>query len=104
MLRHLLLTSLTVFLVVHRIEATSEEIKQKFIDEEIVPDILDSLPETMVTVKVTYLASGVSVDLGNALKPSEVREEPKVEWEARAGVVYSLLMTGEVILFFTLKF
>lgn len=96
-MRHLLLTSLTVFLVVHRIEATSEQIKQKFMDEEIVPDILDSLPETMVAVMVTYPTSGVSVDLGNALTPSQVRDEPKVEWEARAGVVYTLLMTGEVL-------
>lgn len=36
--------------------------------------------------------SGVTVDLGNELTPTQVKDTPKVEWDAEKGVYYSLLM------------
>lgn len=34
------------------------------------------------------------MNLGNELKPTEVKDEPKVSWEAEAGTLYTLVMTG----------
>lgn len=93
----LLFAAFSLFAAINLIGASSDDIKKSFTDEEIVPDILDALPATMEAVNVSYTTTGVAVNLGNALKPSQVREEPKVEFAARAGVVYTLLMTGEKI-------
>lgn len=77
----------------------SDNIKKKFTDEEIVPDVIESLPAIMAPLKVTYQASNVVVNLGNNLKPSQVQVEPKVEWEARSDAFYTLLFTGKKFYF-----
>lgn len=100
MFKVLWFANFAIFLLVQKIQASSEDIKNKFRSEEIIPDVLDDLPEVMNSLKVTY-ASGVNVTLGNVLKPSQVSAEPKVEWNADVGAVYTLLMTGisEVVKF-----
>lgn len=42
-------------------------------------------------MKVTY-PSGVVVDLGKELTPTQVKDVPKVTWEAEKGAYYTLLM------------
>lgn len=71
------------------------DITDKFREEEIIPDIIDDFAFELQPLNVTYPTSGVSVNLGNELKPSEVRTAPEVRWEAEAGAFYTLLMTGE---------
>ena len=40
--------------------------------------------------------SGVSVDLGNELTPTQVKDEPQqVEWPVESGAYYTLCMTGK---------
>lgn len=62
----------------------------KFLSDKIVPGVIDEAPGKLA--KVSYL-SGVSVN-GIELTPTQVKDEPKVEWEAEAGSFYTLLMTG----------
>jgi hypothetical protein len=87
--------AIVLFSRVCEIEAQSDEIKKKFTDEKIVPDILDSLPDVMLGLNISY-KTGVKVELGNVLKPSQVREDPDVKWVARIGATYTLLMTGSI--------
>lgn len=58
--------------------------------ELVVGDVIDSQPKA--TVKVDYSASGVKVDQGNVLTPTQVKEMPKVDYEADAAKLYTLAM------------
>lgn len=57
---------------------------------QVVPDVIKVAPAEVA--KVTY-ASGVTVDGGNELKPRQVKDAPKVEWNADAAAFYTLCMT-----------
>lgn len=74
------------------IEALPDEISDKFRREEIVPDVLEVVPELKL-LKISY-PSGVEVNLGNVLTPTEVKDQPTVELELEDGSFYTLLMTG----------
>ena len=87
----LLITIIT--LCVYRSEASECGIQHKFRDSEIIPDVLEEVPE-LKTLKITY-PSGVSVNSGNVLTPTQVKDQPTVEYKAEAGDFYTLLMTGE---------
>ena len=43
---------------------------------------------------MTY-PSGVKVDGGAELKPTEVKEQPQLSWETEPGALYTVVMTGE---------
>lgn len=77
-------------------EGVAGLVNDKFRDEEIVPDVLDEVAVDLQKLNVTYHSSGVSVNLGNALKPSEVADQPDVTWESQPDSFYTLLMTGEL--------
>lgn len=63
----------------------------KFITDGIVTDVIDEAPG--IVLKVSY-TSGVTVE-GTELTPTQVKDQPKVEWEAEDGTFYTLLMTGD---------
>jgi hypothetical protein len=84
--------SLTVLLCGALLCEASNEVQSKFREDEIVPDVLEDVPE-LETLKISY-PSGVSVNMGNVLTPTQVKDQPKVEFEAEAGAFYTLLMTG----------
>lgn len=46
--------------------------------------------------QVTY-PSGVSVDFGNELTPTQVKDEPSVNWPTDSSAFYTLCMTGNII-------
>ncbi|KAF6217238.1 hypothetical protein GE061_001592 [Apolygus lucorum] len=56
----------------------------------VVPDVIQKAPEKVV--KVSY-KSGVIADLGNEVTPTQVKDEPTVEWEADPSKFYLLCMT-----------
>lgn len=93
MSKHLSIVLITIFCVLYRIEAGSHEVKDKFRAEEIAPDVLEEVPE-LDSLKISYPA-GIKVNLGNVLTPTQVKDQPEVEWEADAGAFYTLLMTGK---------
>lgn len=64
---------------------------EKFNSEGIVSDLIDEAPASLL--KVTYEDASVG---GSELTPTQVKNEPKVEWESEGGSYYTLLMTGKI--------
>lgn len=87
------IVSIALCLVVYQANATPSEAKTKFLKGEIAPDVLGEVPD-LKTLKVSY-PNGVKVELGNVLTPTQVKDQPDVEWEAEKDAFYTLLMTGE---------
>ncbi|XP_028144794.2 phosphatidylethanolamine-binding protein homolog F40A3.3 [Diabrotica virgifera virgifera] len=56
----------------------------------IVPNVIDVVPEQQL--EVVY-PSGVKVDLGNELTPTQVKDAPSVKWTADKDSFYTLIMT-----------
>lgn len=57
---------------------------------QVVPDVIPVAPAGIA--KVAY-PSGVTVNEGNVLKPRQVKDVPKVTWDAESGAFYTLCMT-----------
>ncbi|XP_054157290.1 protein D3-like [Oppia nitens] len=55
----------------------------------IVPDIIDSVPKNKITIKYS---SGVEVNYGNELTPTQVKDKPQVNWPTESGAYYSIAM------------
>lgn len=83
-------------LVINLVKCDDAEhyVQKKFKENKIVADVLPEVGD-IKELKVSYPLSGVKVDLGNYLTPTQVKDEPTVEWEAKEGEFYTLLMTGE---------
>lgn len=94
MSKNLSLTLLVLFCFHYRIKASSDEVKTKFRDEQIEPDVIDDLLD-IVLLKIKY-SSGIDVELGETLTPTQVKDQPDVTWEAEDGAFYTLLMTSNV--------
>lgn len=65
------------------------EVETAFEDHGIVPNSLLVAPRQKV--EVSY-PSGVVVNFGNELTPTQVKDKPSVSWEAEDGAYYSLVM------------
>lgn len=64
---------------------------QVFKDGEI-NNIIDQLPDKLLSI--SYPESGVKVDSGNELTPTQVKTMPKIVWESETpDTYYTLLMT-----------
>uniref|UniRef100_U5EQ08 Putative phosphatidylethanolamine-binding protein n=1 Tax=Corethrella appendiculata TaxID=1370023 RepID=U5EQ08_9DIPT len=57
---------------------------------QVVPDVIDAAPAEVA--KVNYV-SGVQVSEGNELTPTQVKDQPSVEWNADSSSFYTLCMT-----------
>lgn len=55
-----------------------------------VPDVLDTVPKDVLEVE---WKSGVKAEMGNTLTPTNVKNPPKVRWQAEEGALYTLCMT-----------
>lgn len=60
-----------------------------FAEHEVVPDVVDAAPKELL--KVTY-PSGVSANGGEELTPTQVKDQPKLEWSADPNAFYTLFM------------
>jgi len=54
------------------------------------PDVVGKAPS--MTIEVKY-PSGVEVNNGNELTPTQVKDEPSVNWTSEANQIYTLVMT-----------
>ncbi|KAH8381956.1 hypothetical protein KR009_001136 [Drosophila setifemur] len=61
-----------------------------FSKHKVVPDVLKNCPANLL--KVTY-PNGQSVSMGMELTPTQVKDQPKVEWDADPDALYTLILT-----------
>ncbi|EDV90700.1 phosphatidylethanolamine-binding protein homolog F40A3.3 [Drosophila grimshawi] len=66
------------------------DISESFKKHKIIPDILQVAPAKLL--KVTY-ASGVEVNSGNELTPTQVKNNPRLEWETEENALYAVILT-----------
>ncbi|KAG5878106.1 hypothetical protein JTB14_017973 [Gonioctena quinquepunctata] len=64
-------------------------VQAKMKSHGVVPDVIDVAPNDIL--EVTY-PSGVKVDLGNELTPTQVKDEPKLKWRAQDNILYTVAM------------
>lgn len=57
---------------------------------QVVPDVISVAPKALLTVKYP---SGVEVSEGNILTPTQVKDLPKVQWQAKDNSYYTVCMT-----------
>ncbi|XP_055907095.1 protein D2-like [Eupeodes corollae] len=62
----------------------------KMQESGIVPEVIDVAPDEIL--QVTY-PSGVKVDQGNNLTPTQVKDQPSLLWDADENSLYTILMT-----------
>lgn len=62
---------------------------EAFKKDELIPDLIDSIPDKIL--KVSY-DSGIELNPGSILTPTQVKNQPTVLWEAGSDF-YTLLMT-----------
>ncbi|XP_067629736.1 phosphatidylethanolamine-binding protein homolog F40A3.3 [Eurosta solidaginis] len=55
----------------------------------IIPDVIDTRPTGLV--EVSY-SSGVKVEAGKELTPTQVKDQPEVTWKADSDALYTLIM------------
>ncbi|XP_023025387.1 protein D3 isoform X1 [Leptinotarsa decemlineata] len=79
---------LTLISIVYLVKC-SDFVHDKMEAHEVVPDVIDVAPDQKI--EVTY-PSGVSVDFGNELTPTQVKDEPTVKWNAEENTYYTVTM------------
>ncbi|XP_058467298.1 protein D3-like [Malaya genurostris] len=70
--------------------AVSEDPSMAFEENGIVPDVIAESPQALL--QVSY-PSGLKINLGNELTPTQVKHQPSVSWEAEPNALYTLIMT-----------
>ena len=57
--------------------------------EEIVPDSLDGVPPSLVTVEYP---GGLKMETGGVLTPTQVKDRPVISWSADEDKLYTLMV------------
>lgn len=85
------LITLAVVAVFQKSQADMTDVETKFIENEIVTDLkLAKAPQKLVELNYP---SGVTVNLGNELTPTEVKEIPFLKWDCEGSdVLYTVFM------------
>ncbi|CDW60800.1 OV 16 antigen [Trichuris trichiura] len=68
----------------------SSNVPGKFAEHGVVPDVVAKAPEQLCSAK---FSSGVSAELGNVLKPTQVKDPPEVHWESDSSSLHTLIVT-----------
>ncbi|XP_058812161.1 protein D1-like isoform X2 [Topomyia yanbarensis] len=97
MTRIMLLSTVMCILVQLQNRVTAEEVtcpamadlQKAFTEFGVVPDVVNDAPTEIANI--TY-PSGVSVLVGNELTPTQVKDQPKIEWSSDADSYYTLFM------------
>ncbi|XP_055678084.1 protein D3-like [Lutzomyia longipalpis] len=83
---------LLFFFIIISISAVfaDDNVAGKFQSSEVVPDVVASAPNKPIEIKYP---SGVEVNFGNELTPTDVKDIPYVTWDANPDDYYTLIMT-----------
>ena len=61
------------------------------VNEKVVPEVIDAKPANSIGIQ--YKASGVQVNQGNELKPTQVKDQPEFSYKAKGSdKLYTLVM------------
>ncbi|XP_058467297.1 protein D3-like [Malaya genurostris] len=71
------------------VSAEMLDLQKAFAEHGVVPDVVDVTPKEIA--KIAY-PSGVSVQGGNELTPTQVKDQPKIEWTSDPNSYYTLFM------------
>ncbi|XP_061394497.1 protein D2 [Musca vetustissima] len=63
---------------------------KSFEEHQVVPDVISVAPSELLSVKYD---SGVEVKEGNVLTPTQVKDQPKLSWNADPNAFYTVCMT-----------
>lgn len=86
----MLFKAFVLIIAVFSMTYADEAVEKAFIDNEIVADLkLKQAPKELV--EITY-PSGATVNLGNELTPTEVKDIPFLKWKSEEGKYYTVLM------------
>ncbi|CAG9801640.1 unnamed protein product [Chironomus riparius] len=91
MFKKLLFSFIVLINLYNKCEGGSELVQKRLREDEIVPDVLQKLSDVDF-LKVSYLKNS-KADLGNILTPTQVKEQPEIEYDANPNDFYTLLMT-----------
>ena len=58
---------------------------------EVIPDVVKKVPASVLNV--TY-PNNIIVQIGKELTPTQVKDQPNVQWEADSNAFYTLCLTG----------
>src|ERR1700712_1897038 len=67
----------------------TSKVRDRFYTTKIVPELIDAPPEGFLSVD---FPSGESVCLGNHLNFYDTLLEPKLNWKAKSGKLYTVMM------------
>lgn len=87
--RHILLPELENSIAKHSIRKYSSA-KLAMEEHCVVPDVISCVPQEVATV---CYPSGDSVEQGNVLTPTLVKDQPTITWKADPSALYTLCMT-----------
>ncbi|VDN04776.1 unnamed protein product [Thelazia callipaeda] len=78
-----------MIVLICRGSSTDMSVQEAFKKHGVVPDVVSVGPTKLADVSY----DGHKVNLGNELTPTQVKDQPKVSWDAEAGSLYTLVMT-----------
>ncbi|XP_070490205.1 protein D3-like [Chironomus tepperi] len=81
---------LGIYLGLVNLNCVNMSASEAFTSNEIVPDILDDAPKELLKVSYT---SGINLEIGSELTPTQVKDQPNVEYEGDNDAFYTLLLT-----------
>lgn len=58
----------------------------------VISDVVDKVPASVLNV--TY-PNNVVIEIGKVLTPTQVKDQPAVQWDGEANAFYTLCMTGK---------
>lgn len=81
---------LAVSAVLQTSHADMTDVETKFIENEILADLkLDAAPKNLVEINYP---TGATVNLGNELSPTQVKDIPFLQWENEKDALYTVFM------------
>uniref|UniRef100_A0A336K649 CSON010145 protein n=1 Tax=Culicoides sonorensis TaxID=179676 RepID=A0A336K649_CULSO len=88
-MKMLFITFICVF-TLNTVMAEMTDTEKKFIENDILVDLqLDVAPKNLVEINYP---SGATVNLGNELTPTQVKDIPFLKWEAEKDALYTVFM------------